>query len=328
MEWAISERPKRLSEIVGNKECIDSLIKGVTNSNLPHKIIFTGQSGSGKTTTCYALCKELDIDEEMNLHIIDCTVQNNIATARETANSILNNRPIGGGKVVYLLEEVHKFADNKACAEAFLYTLENLPEYVYVFCTTDQPKKLSEAFISRFTEYAIHPLSDEEMINDLLIPLVKKYQIKIKRSTLDKIVECSFRNNRIAVNLLNSLKDIPYEKHLSMLNVSIVENAPVYQAINYLFKHPDLSDRFNCFKTVMNICKSTNKEPEAIRQCFLIHCDKVIKAPYNNMEMVRGCMLAEAMKEVCYGPNGAWSQLGVNLYKFLSNFSNKSLENG
>ena len=57
--WVEKYRPKKISEIVGQKEIIGSLTALLKNqAEMPH-LLFSGSAGVGKTTTAMCISREI-----------------------------------------------------------------------------------------------------------------------------------------------------------------------------------------------------------------------------------------------------------------------------
>lgn len=322
MEFAISERPTTLDMFVGNTTVKEMFNRFFTENTLPHKLLFLGSSGTGKTTMVGIIKNYLNVNEAFNLHIIDCGAQKDIATARETVKMI--SEPNFGSydqNVLIILEEVHRLS--KQVQEVWLATLENLKENQYVLASTDQPETLLKTFRSRFMEVSLKTLTQNEVVSDLLTPVVQKYKFKIRKSTLERIADIADGNNRTALSILTQLSEVDPEQHNAVLDTytKAKESEPLYKAVDRLMRYAIMD--VSCFKdyvAVMNIMKSTGLEPEAIRYSIVKQAGNVLKSPENNSMLVRAAFLADAFGGItCYGDLG-WATLGVGIYKFFDNF--------
>jgi replication factor C large subunit len=80
MEWTERYRPKTIKEVVGNEEAVKSLdewMKGFGSKNAKKASILYGYPGVGKTSSVYALARELKCDmielnasDQRNYHVI------------------------------------------------------------------------------------------------------------------------------------------------------------------------------------------------------------------------------------------------------------------
>lgn len=319
MDYAITERPETLEQFVGSPWIMERIASFFTNGNLPNKILFTGSSGTGKTTLCGIIKNHLKVNETFNLHYVDCGAQKDIATARETVHKV-SQQAFGGDSqnVLIVLEEAHKL--NKACQETWLATLESLKPNQYVIATTDQPDAFLNTFRSRFMELHLSTLTKEEIVKSLLMPVVRKYKIKVRVSTLDKIAELCHGNNRTALSMLNTIADLSPDKHDEALTpYATAEADSLYKAINILI-YGEFFDKYKDYTKVMDIMVKCGKEPEAIRQCILLKCAELLKKPKNISEIMRASMLTQVLSDVvCYGEIG-WAVLGKNIFEFFLNF--------
>lgn len=321
MEFAISERPCSLDTLAGNKSVKEQFSNFFERGTLPHKLLLTGSSGTGKTTLCGIIQKFLQVNESFNLHYIDCGAQKDVATARETVK-IMSQSAVGGSSqnVLFILEEVHRL--NKNVQEVYLPSLESLKENQYVIATTDQPETLIDTFRSRYMEVKMKPLTVEESYNELLLPIVNKYEIRIKKSTLNKITYMAKGNNRLALSMLTSIAEVPPEMHDEFLYAFDDEtvNESFYKAVNIMFSNTELT-AYGAYKSVMYVFTQCGKEPEAIRQCLLLKSASILKNPKSESDLLKAACIAQVFDSVtCYGEIG-WATLGRGIYEFFQNFS-------
>lgn len=320
-EFAISERPTTLQSIAGNAVVKEQFKNFFNNNTLPHKILLTGRSGTGKTTLYQVIKRHLQVNGDFNLHYIDCGSQKDVATARETVK-IMSQNVIGGStqNAMFVLEEVHRLPKN--VQEVYLPSLESISLNKYVIATTDQPELLIETFRSRFLEVQLKQLTAAESYNELLLPVVMKYGLRVKKSTLNKISFLANGNNRTALSLLTSISEVPPEKHDEILDIMNIrtEDVPVNKQINMLLNQGFTGDIHSLFKATMQAFGNSGKEPEAIRQCILLRCASIIKNPSNPPVTEKALCLTQLLDSItCYGEIG-WATLGRCVFEFFQTF--------
>ena len=68
-------RPKSLTEILGQEEIIKLLINSITHKRLSQSYLFSGPSGTGKTSTARAFAKSVNCEnyDTLKLDISNCT---------------------------------------------------------------------------------------------------------------------------------------------------------------------------------------------------------------------------------------------------------------
>ena len=174
-------RPRTFSELTGQGHVVTALSNALSRGQLHHAYLLTGTRGVGKTTiarilakslncltngvtatpcgTC-AACTDIDAGRFVDLLEIDAASNTGIDNMRE----ILDNAryaPTVGRYKVYLIDEVHMLS--KPAFNALLKTLEEPPEHVkFVLATTD-PQKVPVTVLSRCLQFALKPLSPDEI---------------------------------------------------------------------------------------------------------------------------------------------------------------------
>jgi len=163
---ATKYRPKRLADIIGQKQATRILENSITNRDLHHAYIFAGNFGCGKTTSArvFAACMndpggvtlEPNLDSKVvqaifeGKHIdvteLDAAACGKIEEIRDLRNSI-QFAPIECRYRFVLLDEAHRLSG--AAAEAALKMIEEPPpETIFILCTTE-PQKLKQTIDSR-----------------------------------------------------------------------------------------------------------------------------------------------------------------------------------
>jgi DNA polymerase III delta prime subunit len=146
-------RPVRLSQIVGQEDAVkflsawvvDTKIRGVCKA-----LLFSGGTGTGKTSTAFALAGELDCAmEHWELGGISI-----IASGEQTADAVrdccdrMHLRPMfGSGWKVFIVNECDRMSVQ--AETIWLDRLENIPAHTVIVFTTNYPDKLSQRFKDR-----------------------------------------------------------------------------------------------------------------------------------------------------------------------------------
>jgi DNA polymerase-3 subunit gamma/tau len=158
-------RPQRFGELVGQDHVAVTLRNAVREGRVAHAYLFSGQRGTGKTSTARILAKALNC-----AHLDDgepcCACESCVAIAEGRSPDVFeldaaSNRGIDdvrelisrvgyaspGRTKVYVLDEVHMLTD--AASNALLKTLEEPPAHVVFVLATTDPQKVLPTIRSR-----------------------------------------------------------------------------------------------------------------------------------------------------------------------------------
>lgn len=320
MNFAVDDRPTDFSQFVGNESVVNAIKQGLENKTLPNAILFTGSSGTGKSSVTNLIINALNVNKDINLHFIDCGITKDMESFRAIVNSI--SAPSFGGtreNVVYILEECHKLSASKNAQESMLYILEHLPSNKYVIATTTDPEKLITTFRSRFVEYHLKPLTADEMFNGLLLPIIKKHGIKIKKSTVNLIIEASSGNNRKALSILSSVASLsPEEQERVIVSEAQKDGGNLKDALNNILSLKPTSEF--PFIEYIQALKNTDAEPEQVRQFILSYTANLLPMCQTKDLVDRLCFLYDFLRDKpCYDSH-SWGVIYCCIREYIRNF--------
>ena len=135
---AVKYRPKRLADFLGNTETVQALRALMEREEMPHTILFTGPSGTGKTTLARIVARRLQCSEH-DLQELNTADFRGIDTIRDVVRNMALC-PMSGSCRVWILDEVHQLS--KDAQHALLKALEDTPKHVYFLLATTDPAKL------------------------------------------------------------------------------------------------------------------------------------------------------------------------------------------
>jgi len=169
---AISLRPKRWQDLIGQEAHVVELKKRFINGNIPHFYIFSGPVGSGKTTfgrmlaimlqkdpTRFSDMSEMD-HEKYNYDIKEINAANktSIDDVRQLIED-LHYLPLYGKSKIVIMDEAHQLS--KSAQDALLKDTEDIKKHVFIIFCTSALTKLSEALRSRACIMVMRPLTTE-----------------------------------------------------------------------------------------------------------------------------------------------------------------------
>jgi DNA polymerase-3 subunit gamma/tau len=263
----IKYRPKTLDEFVGNESTVDSL-KSILSRDKGEvrSFLFTGESGCGKTTLAKIISDMMKCGDR-DFHEFNTANTRGIDTIREI---VVSSRylPMNGAVKVYLLDECHKLTNE--AQNALLKLLEEPPNHArFILCTTD-PDKLLPTIKTRCSIFHVSNLISAKILK-LLKWVCSEEKVDVSKEVLQKIVDCSDGGPRKALVLLDQVIDVENdETALQAITNSTVDEHSVIDLCKELLQSG------NNWKTLANIIKGLDKEPESTRYAIISYLSKVL----------------------------------------------------
>lgn len=273
--YHIKHRPQALAEVVGQSEVVEQLSNRLSTNTMPHAMMFSGGSGTGKTTVARILAGCLHVSDNDYIEMNAANARG-IDTIRDIANK-MNLKPLGGGKRMYVIDEAHQLTT--AAQNSILKLLEDCPAHCYFLLLTSEPSKLIKAIETRCTPFKFNSVGSSDMLG-LLKSVLKKEAPKNKKGLkelCERIVSKAAGSPRMALVMLQSALcfEDPDERLANVKDP--FEDSEAFKLCVLLLK----GNWVNVRKQLKTMDEELRSNPEGIRRMVLGYCTNMVLSSSN-----------------------------------------------
>ena len=201
---AVKYRPKCWEDVTEQSVVKDILENQVKTKTVQSAYLFTGPSGTGKTTSARIFANMIN-DGKGNPIEVDAASNSGVDNIRQIIEDA-KRKPLDAEYKIFIVDECHSLSDSSW--QALLKTLEEPPKFtIFIFCTTN-PEKIPATILSRVQRYNFQKISNEgivDRLNMILETESKESDIPISWSTdaVEYISKVSSGGMRDAITLMD-----------------------------------------------------------------------------------------------------------------------------
>lgn len=214
-------RPKRFDEILGQDRVVNVLRNQVITGKISHAYIFSGERGTGKTSTAKIFAKAINCKNPKNgspcLECENCLAIENETTIDVVEMDAASNRRIDDIRnlkdnviyppnnlkyKVYIIDEAHMIT--REAFNALLKIMEEPPKHLVFILATTEIEKVPSTILSRVQKFEFNKI-DESKIKEQINIILNERSISMDDSAIDLIVKKANGAMRDALSILDQV---------------------------------------------------------------------------------------------------------------------------
>lgn len=198
--WVEKYRPRKLSDVVGQKAIVERLSSYVRTRSMPH-MLFAGPAGSGKTTCALSLARGLyDEGWRNNLIELNASDERGIDIVRGKIKDFARAATIARNefKIIFLDEADSLTGDAQA---ALRRTMERYTATCRFILSCNYSSKIIEPIQSRCAVFRFKPLLEED-VKEYLMRIASGENLDLRQDGVDAIASIASGDLRKATNIL------------------------------------------------------------------------------------------------------------------------------
>ena len=212
---AVKYRPKCWEDVTEQSVVKDILENQVLTKTVQSAYLFTGPSGTGKTTSARIFASMINAGKGNPIEV-DAASNSGVDNIRQIIEDA-KRKPLDAEYKIFIVDECHSLSDSSW--QALLKTLEEPPKFtIFIFCTTN-PEKIPATILSRVQRYNFQKISNEGIVDRLNMILEKESdeidnlscKLNWEQDALEFISKVSSGGMRDAITLLDKCLSLSHD---------------------------------------------------------------------------------------------------------------------
>jgi replication factor C small subunit len=204
--WSEKYRPKKLREVVNQKEIINGISNLIKSPDIPH-MLFAGPAGVGKTTTALCIAMEI-LGEEWRKNTLELNAsdERGIKMVRERVKEFAASIKLAGDKEfgkpkIIILDEADEMTSE--AQTALRRIIEDSARTTRFIIICNYLSQIIEPIQSRCVVFRFTRLPKEDVIDHLKM-ICEQQKVKYEEKALAQIYEATGGDLRHSINIIQA----------------------------------------------------------------------------------------------------------------------------